>query len=149
MPANIDAIWTKAADIQGKRVVTAPSVVYDTSGTIGTDIYALFIADATNGGYVQKLRVKYGGTTTTTSNAAVLKIWVSSVSTGTPTATQAFLLTELVLPATGALSTTTSGPEYEIPIGFALPLGYALLGIITVTQPANFFWSVAAIGGKY
>lgn len=149
MPANIDAIWTRLADVQGQRVVTAPSVVYDTSGTIGTDIYAVFIADATNGGYCRELRVKYGGTSTTTSIAAVLKIWVSSVSTGTPTATQAFLLTEIALPATGALSTTAVAQEYTIPVGFALPAGYAILAIITVTQPANFFWSVAAFGGKY
>jgi hypothetical protein len=149
MPANIDPIFSQAPDIQGKLVVTAPSVVYNTSGTIGTDIYAVWIADATNGGYIQKLRVKYSGNNTTTSNAAVLKIWISSVSTGTPTTSQAYLYDEIALPATGALSTTTTSAVYEIPMGIALPAGYAVLAVITVTQPANFGWFVTGIGGKY
>jgi hypothetical protein len=131
-------------------IITAASVVYDISGTIGTDIYKIYTADATNGGFVQRIRLKYAGNTTTTSNAAVMKIWLASVGTGTPTiGTNAWLLDEIALPATGTLTTTATNATYDLPLNFAVPAGYFLLAKITVSQPANFGWLATVIAGKY
>jgi hypothetical protein len=151
MAANTDPIYSKLSDVQGSAmIVTAASVVYDISGTIGTDIYKVWTADATNGGFVQRLRFKYAGNTTTTSNAAVARVWLSSVTSGTPTiGTQAWLLDEIALPATGTLATTTTTPCYDLPINFPVPAGWCLCVKITVSQPANFGWLCTCIAGKY
>ena len=86
MPANTDPIYSRLSDYQGgPLIVTAAATVYDISGTIGTDIYKIFTADATNGGFVQKVRFKYAANGTTTSVATTLKVWISSVASGTPT----------------------------------------------------------------
>jgi hypothetical protein len=149
--SNTDPIYSKASDVQGSALITtAASVVYDISGTIGTDIYKIFTADATNGGFVQRIRLKYAGNSTTTSNAAVMKIWLSTVSSGTPTiGTQAWFLDEIALPATGTLTTTATNAVYDIPLNFALKAGQHLLAKITVSQPANFGWMAVVIGGAY
>lgn len=151
MAANIQPIFSKASDFQGSPLInTAASVVYDISGTIGTDIYKLFQADATNGGFLQKIRFKYAANGTTTSVAAVLKLWISSVSSGTPTiGTQAWFFDEIALPATGALSTTAPAQVYEIPFNLALPAGYTVLAKITVSQSANTGWLATCFAGKY
>ena len=151
MPGNIDPIYSKASDYQGGGLITtAATTVYDISGTIGTDIYKIFTADATNGGFVQKVRFKYAANGTTTSNAAVLRIWISSVASGTPTiGTQAWFYDEIAVPATGALTTTGTIPVYEVPFGFALPAGYTILVKITVSQSASTGYLASVIAGKY
>lgn len=151
MAANIDPIWSKLSDYQGGGLITtAATTVYDISGTIGTDIYKIFTADSTNGGYVQRVRFKYAANGTTTSNAAVLKLWISSVGTGSPTiGTQAWFWDEVALPTTGALTTTTTTYAPEIYLGFALPASYTLLAKITVSQSANTGWLASVVAGKY
>lgn len=151
MQANTAPIYSRASDLQGSALIaTAAAVVHDISGTIGTDIYKIFTADAQNGGFVQRVRFKYAANGTTTSVAAVIKLWVASVAAGTPTiGTQAWLLDEIAVPATGALSGTNVSPGYDIPLNFALPLGYTLLAKITVSQSANTGWLATVIAGKY
>jgi hypothetical protein len=151
MPANTDPIYSRLSDFQGSALITtAAATVYDISGTIGTDIYKIFTADATNGGFVQKVRFKYAANGTTTSVAAALRVWIASVASGTPTiGTQAWFYDEIAIPATGALSTTTTTPVYEIPFNFALPLSYTILVKTTVSQSANTGWMATVIAGKY
>lgn len=146
---NNDPIYTGTPDIQGNLIVTAPTVVYNISGTIGTDIYKLFQA-STNGGYVSEVRFKYAANGTTASNNCAIKLWLSSVASGTPIlGTTAWLIDSIVLPTTGTMSTTTSEATYRIPLGFALPASYTILAVITVSQPANCGWIGTVIGGKY
>ena len=148
---NTAPVYSYVSDFEGSALITtAASVVYDISGTIGTDIYLCFTADATNGGFVQRMRFKYAGNTTTTSVAAIMRIWIASVASGTPTiGTQAWLFDEIALPATGTLTTTTIAAAYEVPFGFALPPSYTILCKISVSQPANFGWMATTVAGKY
>jgi len=151
MPANIDPIYSRLSDYQGSALITtAASTVFDISGTIGTDIYKVFTADATNGGFVQRIRFKYAANGTTTSVAAVMKIWISTKTSGTCTiGTDSWFYDEIALPATGALTTTAPNAVYEVPFGFALPAGYTILCKITVSQSANTGWMANVIAGKY
>ena len=121
MAANADPIYSRISGYSGSPLITtAASVVYDISGTIATDIYLAYTSDSTNGGYVQKVRFKYAANGTTTSVAAVMRVWISSVSSGTPTiGTQAWYWDEVALPVTGTLATTTVTPFYEIPFNIA------------------------------
>lgn len=148
---NTAPVYSYVSGVTGSALITtAATLVHDISGTIGTDIYLAFTSDATNGGFVQRIRFKYAGNSTTTSNPAIMKVWLSTVSTGTPTiGTQAWLWDTVALPATGALSTTATAGVYEIPFGFALPPSMSILCKITVSQPANFGWLATVIAGKY
>lgn len=151
MPANSDPIYSKASDVQGGPLITtAATTVYDASGTIGTDIYKLFTADATNGGYVQKVRFKYAANGTTASVAASIRLWLSTQASGTLTiGTNAWFYDEVAVPATGALTTTGNTPVYEVPFNFALPATWTILAKITVSQSANTGWMPITIAGKY
>ena len=149
--ANTDPIYSRLSDYQGSPLITtAATTVYDISGTIGTDIYKLFTCDTTNGDFVQRIRFKYAANGTTTSVGAVMRVWIASVGTGTPTiGTTAWFWDEVVLPATGTLTTTTPSPVYEVPFNFALPPSYFILAKITVSQSASTGWLANVIAGKY
>lgn len=150
MAANNDPIFSKAADIQAVGpIVTVATNPYQAGGTIGTDVYKVFTADATNGGFVQRLRFKYVANATTTSVACVAKVYISSAASGAVTDANAWFYDEVALPATGALTTTATNPAYDVPVGFALPAGYTILVKITVGQSASTGWMCTAIAGKY
>lgn len=150
MSGNNDPIYTKVGDVQSIGPInTVASVLYDGSGTIGTDVYKIFTADATNGGYVQRIRFKYVANATTTSVAAVVKIYISTKTSGSTTNADTILIDEIALPATGALTTTAANSGYDCTINMALPPGYTLLAKITVAQSASTGWMATAIGGKY
>lgn len=151
--ANTAPVYSKIGKIAANisALITAVATnLYDAAGTIGTDIYLLFTADATNGSFVQRIRVKYVSNSTTASVACVLKIFISTQTSGATTNANTWLYDEIVLPTTGALTTTVAQVSYDIPLGFALPAGYALLAKITVAQTnANSGWVCTVIGGDY
>jgi len=152
MAANTAPIYTLLGDIQsaGALIRTAASVPNDGSGTIGTDVYKCFEADATNGGFVQRIRFKYVTESgTTTSNACVIRVYISSATSGATTNANTWLWDEIVVPATGAISTTAALPVFEIPLGFALPPGYTILAKVSVSQAASCGFIGTVIGGKY
>lgn len=150
MAANSDPIYSRSSAFNGSPlIVTAASVVYDISGTVGTDIYQLWVSDATNGGFVQRVRFKYAANATTTSNTAVLRLWICSANAALVVGTNSWFYDDIALPATGALATTTVSPTYEIPLGFALPPTYYLMGKITVSQTASTGWLATIVAGKY
>lgn len=151
MAANTAPIYSVAPDVQANTslINAVASVLYNGSGTIGTDIYKVFTADATNGGFVQRVRVKYVANATTTSVACVMKFYISSKTSGATTDADTFLYDELSIPATGALTTTTTQIAYDVPFNFALPANYTILVKITVAQSANTGFICTAIAGKY
>ena len=150
MAANTAPIYSIGPDIQSSVMMLAVNAsLYDIAGTIGTDIYLIYTAP-TEGGFVQRIRFKYAGNSTTTSVACIAKVWLTSVNTGTPTiGTQAWFLDEIALPATGALSVTVPAPTYDMPLNFAIPSGKYLCIKLTAAQPASFGWMAMVIGGKY
>lgn len=151
MAANTAVPFTRTTDFQlGAALInTAASVVYDISGTIGTDIYKIYTADATEGSFVQRVRFKYFANGTTTSVAATMRVWISSTTSGTPTISTSAFFDEIALPATGALSTTTQIPCFDVPFNVWLPPSYTILCKITVSQSANTGYSACVVAGKY
>ena len=139
MAGNIAPIWTKVGDIQWNDapIATANTTTDLTSGTISL----IFTADATNGGYVQKLRFRPLGT----NIATVARVWINN---GSDTATSAnnTLWDEISLAIT-TVSQTTALSIYEIPINIALPPGYRIYVTVGTTVAAGY--DCIAIGGKY
>ena len=141
MPANTQPIFTLAPDVQWTTpAMTAANTTKDlTAGTI----YLAFTADATNGGYVQRIRFRTLGAN---SAATVARIWINNGG-ATGTAANNTLFDEITLPTT-SLSETAAQANYELPLNFALPSGdriYVTLG----TAPNTAGWQATVIGGKY
>jgi hypothetical protein len=141
MPANTQPIFTLAPDVQWTTpAMTAANTTKDlTAGTI----YLAFTADATNGGYVQRIRFRTLGAN---SAATVARIWINNGG-ATGTAANNTLFDEITLPTT-LLSETAAQANYELPLNFALPSGdriYVTLG----TAPNTAGWQATVIGGKY
>jgi hypothetical protein len=137
---NTDAIFSRAPDVQWISYLTTANTTADL--TAGTS-YLLFTADATNGGFVQKIRFRM--TPAGTSTATVCRIWINNGST-TGTATNNILYDEITLPATAA-SGTAATPSYEIPLNFALPAGFKLYA--TIHTASTNGWAATVVGGKY
>ena len=138
MPGNNNPIFSRVGDIQwvGAALTTA-NTAKDGTGTVAS----VFTADATNGGYVQKLVARALGTNV----ATVLRVFVNNGSAST-TAANNVLVAELTLPAT-TLSEVSAQPDMTLPLNLSLPPGYKLLCTIGTTVAAGY--QLTAVGGKY
>lgn len=138
MAANTAPIFSVAGDVQwGPTAITTANTAKDGTGTVLT----AFTADATNGGFVQRIRFKAAGTNV----ATVARIFINNGSTNA-TAANNVLWDEITL-AASTLSEVAALAVYELPLNFALPPGYNLNVTIGTTIAAGYF--VTVIAGKY
>jgi len=121
----------------------------DGVGTIGTDIFSIFQAEATDGSYVSKVRISAAATTPTTMTASVIRLYISSATSGAVTATTAVLYQEVNVAAIPASNATNGTNYYEIPFDIALPPSYTILASIHANLAANTRWQFLVFGGDY
>jgi hypothetical protein len=140
MAANTTPIFSKAPIINWSTI-TAANTALDGTGTVAT----CFTADATNGGYVYNLVVK-SNTTTATSAAATLRIFINNGSTNT-TATNNTLYREYTLTSVTG-SATAATLNWEFPLNIMLPAGYKInCTIATVAASSGF--ALTCLGASY
>ena len=138
MPANTQPIFSAQGSLQwAAAALTAANTAKDGTGTVTT----VFTADATNGGFAQKLLARAIGTNV----ATVLRVFANNGAVNTTAANNA-LVAEYTLPAT-TLSEVAAQPDYVVPLNIALPAGYKLNCTIGTTVAAGYMLS--AVGGKY
>jgi hypothetical protein len=131
MAQNTVPIFGKTPTITWSTI-TAANTALDGTGTVAT----CFTADATNGSYVQNLVVK-SNTTTATSAAGTLRVFINNGSTNS-TATNNTLVREFVL-TTVTASATTATINWEFPLNIMLPAGYKInCTIATVAASSGF-----------
>jgi len=140
MSANINPIYSKIADIQWGTLITAANTAVDGTGTVVT----IFTADATNGGRVERIKVRAAGTNV----ATVLRIFINNGLTNATPANNS-LIAEITCPATtlsqiAALLDPASG---IVDFPMSLPPGYKLNIAIGTAIAAGLY--VSALGGKY
>jgi hypothetical protein len=138
MAANTTPIFSKLGDIQWINTVLTANTTTDL--TAGTS-YLVFTSDATNGGYVQKLRIRPLGT----NIATVMRVWINNGSATTSAANNT-LYDEISL-AASTVSQTSALALYELPLNFALPAGYKIYVTLGTTVAAGF--DVISVAGKY
>jgi len=136
MTANVNPIYSRTPDVQWSEVATA-NTAKDGTGTVVT----VFTADATEGGRVEKLKIRAKGTNTATA----LRVWINNGSTNA-TAANNTLYTEATIAAT-TLSEVAALVDNEIILNLALPAGYKINVTIGTTVAAGLH--VCAVGGKY
>jgi len=136
--ANTQPIFSSLGDIQwGTTVLTTLNTAKDGTGTV----LNVFTADATNGGFVQRIRFRAAGT----NIATVARVFINNGSANSTPANN-ILYDEITLAAT-TLSEVAALAVYELPLNFALPPGYKLNVTLGTTVAAGYYVSV--IGGKY
>ena len=138
MAGNTTPIFSKVGDIQWiNGTVTANTTTDLTAGTS----YLVFTADATNGGYIQKIRFRSLGTNV----ATVVRVWINNGST-TGSAINNTLYDEMSLASTTA-SQTSALSIYEIPLNIALPPSYRIY--VTIGTAVASGYDAIVVGGKY
>lgn len=121
----------------------------DGVGTIGTDIFKMFTADATDGSFVSKVRICAAATTSTSMTASVIRIYISSITSGATTAADTVLYAEVAVAALAAAHTSNATNYYEVPFNIALPPSYTILASIDDNLAANTRWQFLTIAGDY
>jgi len=144
MPANTKPIFSKLGETS-TNATTGMSQLVTAAANDYTGISAnntlVFTADATNGGFIQRLRFKAGGTNT----ASVARIYINNGSANT-TATNNSFYGELSMPATTA-TIVAATIDIDYPMGIALPAGFRVYFGLGTAVAAG--WVCTAIGGKY
>ena len=149
MPANTDPIFSKNGHVESV-LITAANTSSQGGGTIGTDIFKAFTADATNGSYVDRVRfIATATAANTNTTATVARVFLSSQTTGATTSANTWLLGEITLPVISADSSSVGQQPYDVVLGFAIPAGYTILVTNHAAPAANTAWRATVIGGDY
>ena len=148
MAANSNPRFTKIGKISSV-LVTAANTSSQGGGTVATDIFLAFTADATNGSFVERVRLIPTATAATTTTASVARVFVSSVASGATTSANTYLVAEVTLPAIAADNASTAVQPFDIPLGFALPASGTILVTNHAAPAANTAWRAVVIGGDY
>lgn len=117
--------------------LTTQNTAIDGTGTVGT----CFTADATNGSFLESLRIQPLGTNVPT----VLRVFENNGSTNA-TAANNTLLFEVTLPTTTA-SAVAALPSILYPMNRLMAPGYKINVTLGTTVSAG--WQVTGAGGKY
>ena len=141
MPANTTPIFTLTPNIGfANLTATNANTALDGTGTVST-VYTA----GSNGSFVNNLIVK-SSTTTATSAAGTLRIWINNGS-ATSSATNNTLIREYVL-TTVTASATTSTLNFEFPLNLQLPAGYTII-VTVATMAASTGWQFTCTGADY
>lgn len=144
MPGNTDPIYSRRGQISRdaatgmNQLVTAQASDYT---GIDADTSLIFTADATNGSFIQRIRLKAGGT----NIATVARFYINNGSTPA-TATNNTFYGEVSLPATTA-NPAAATVEIDYPMGFAINPAYRIyMGLATAVSAG---WVATVIAGDY
>ena len=145
MAANTAPIYSIKGDVASDNGTTMSptftTAANDYTGATATHNKLVFTADATNGGFLQRLRFKAIGTNT----ASVARVFLNNGSANT-TATNNSFYGEISLPATTAIATAAT-IEVDYMMNFALPAGFRIYVGLATTVAAG--WVCVGIGGEY
>jgi len=140
MAANTAPIYSISGAIGLNTGITA--IVTDYDGT-GANNVIVFTANATNGGFVQRVRFKAKGT----NAVSVARIYINNGSSNTTASNNSFY-GEISLPSTTA-STTSATIDVDYPLNFALPAGYRIVLGISAGTTLAAGWVPTVIAGAY
>lgn len=121
------------------------SAVDLTGGTLDTNVYQVFNADATVDSYLREVRVKAHPINATA--ATIARLWLNNGSTIATAANSSFLA-EMQIPATAA-STTVPTPEFVLPVGRIIQATYRVLLTFSVAPGGSGAFSAQAFGNNF
>lgn len=148
MAGNTQPIYTRAGNVSKDAVSTSSAAFGGTILTATGDYTGasanhqlIWTADATNGGFIQRIRFNAIGTNVTT----VIRIYINNGGTQT-TAANNVLYGQISMPATTS-SNTAATTEVDYPMNIALDPGFRIYAGTATTIASG--WIGVGIGGKY
>jgi hypothetical protein len=139
MPGNAVPIFSKSANLGwNTSVLTAANTAMDGTGTVVT----VWTADATNGGFLGKIKVRPLGTNT----ATIMRFFVNNGSTNATPANNS-LLDEMGLVGTTLTQIAAIGGGGVLAVNEIFPLGYKINVVLGTAVAAGF--AVTSLGGNY
>ena len=149
MAANVLAAFTKSGKI-GRVELGAVNTKSDGSGTIGTDLWLAFTADATNGSYVRFVRFLATATVAATAmTPTTLRVFISTAASGATTAANTTLWAEVALTGQTADHSTNATFPVDVPMNIWLPAGATILVSNHVVAAANTKVAALVVAGDY
>jgi hypothetical protein len=152
MPANINPIYALTPNVSAVKITQTSALVRSdgsAANAIGTDQFLAFTSGA-SGSFVQRVRfIPVASAAAVNSVATTLRVFLSTVNTGTPTATNTNLLAEISVPLISAANSTAAASYYEIPLNIAVPASRYILVSQHIAQTANQSWQATVFGGDY
>ena len=152
MPANTSPIYGLVPNVGFANITTTATLTRsDGVGTVGTNLFKAFTAGA-NGSFIQKVRFLPVATAAgITTVATTLRVFISTISTGSTTAADTFLIGEVSVPGltTAAANATAAVNYYELPLNFAISTGDYIYVGQHVAQTTNQNWLAVVIGSDY
>lgn len=151
---NTKALWA-GLPIAPRVVIPQASFSVNSQapGTIGTDCVLLYSIPSTpspDGAYIRKIRFILTSTTGTINSVATLiNIFLSTISSGTTSASNTYLYATVNVPAFTIAAVTTAPPLIDISIGEPLPANTHILISQTVAAAVNTAWAATLNGGLY
>ncbi len=150
MGGNAQPQYTRQGNTGSVLVTAARSTSDGSGGTIGTDMFLAFTADATNGSYVEAAIIyAVASAAATATNATVIRIYISSITSGSTTTANTFLIAEIPIASQTADQAAAAINGFPVPLGFRLPAGYTILASTGTANATNTAWRVTVIGGDY
>jgi len=149
MAANTAPCFPLTPNIGAAILGATANVKSDGVGTIATDIMKI-ITGGTNGTWVKAVRLSpFASAAATATAATVLRLFISTKTSGATTSADTFLFQETAAAAQTADQTTTSTFYFEIPFGLWLPASYTILGSSHIINNANTGWMAIGIGEDF
>lgn len=149
MAINTKPIFSGLPAIGGV-VPSAANTKSDGSGTIGTDIFLAFTADATTGSYVMSVRIQpIAAVAATATTATTIRVYVSTLAAGATTSANTRCIAEISMASQTASHSTNATFFIEVPLDFALPPGNTILITQHVASAANTGYQCTVFAGDY
>lgn len=150
MAQNTQPIFSLVPNVSSVTLTTtAANTSSAGGGTVGTDIFKAFTTGS-NGSFINKVRfMSVASAAATTGVATTLRIFVSSVGSGSTSASDTFLIGEVSVPAINSDNSTNATNYYDFIINCAIPASRFIHVTQHVAQTTNQNWVATAFGGDY
>lgn len=150
MGANVQPQYTRQANISSVLIAAARTTSDGSGGTIATDMWLAFTADSNNGSYVEFARIiAVASAAATVTNATVIRIYVSSITSGSTTTANTWLIKELPIASQTADQAAAAINAFDVPLGFRLPASYTILASTGTANASNTAWRATVFGADY
>jgi len=95
------------------------------------------------------MRIFAGATGATTMTATVLRVYVSTKTSGATTNADTFLYQEVTVAGLSVDNASTALQYYEVPFNVALPASETILVSVNAASAAGTLWQCTVFGGDY
>ena len=156
MAGNINPIFSKAGLIGTADITNSATALVTSNGAAATgvttatgEMFVCATADATNGSYINRIRLRWVASTPTATTATLVRLYISSVSSGATTSANTDCFEEVVMGIQNAANATAVTFPYDIPCNFVLPAGKTILASVHQKPAANTEIQIVTTGGNF